>query len=149
MLCRKTVNFFSLLTHTQDSPEEKAKVTQELLALVTGLAHYLKILIRIALTGSLKLEREYGNVKALDYLLARLAILAHDDGDPNLAKRGYGKKGNNAVGNVPPSFTPSTWGIAYGYRSLAVSVNSLKQPLDSMHKLIACAHSRKLLESLS
>jgi hypothetical protein len=33
-------------------------MTQELLALVTGLAHYLKILIRIALTGALKLDKE-------------------------------------------------------------------------------------------
>jgi len=33
-------------------------MTQELLALVTGLAHYLKILIRIALTGALKLDKD-------------------------------------------------------------------------------------------
>ena len=35
----------------------KLGVTQELLSLVTGLAHYLKLLIRIGLQGSLKLER--------------------------------------------------------------------------------------------
>jgi len=122
MLCRKTVNFFSLLSHTQESPEQKAQVTQELLALVTGLAHYLKILIRIALTGSLKLEREHGNLKALDYLLARLYLLAKDDGDPSVSRRGYGKRKLDAMIDVPPAFTASTNGIAYGYRSLAVSL---------------------------
>lgn len=30
-------------------------ITQELLSLVTGLAHYLKILIRLALTSALRL----------------------------------------------------------------------------------------------
>lgn len=96
-------------------------MTQELLALVTGLAHYLKILIRIALTGSLKLEREHGNLKALDYLLARLSLLARDDGDPLIPKRGSGKRKIDAIVDIPPAFTSSTSGIAYGYRSLAVS----------------------------
>lgn len=35
----------------------KLGVTQELLSLVTGLAHYLKLLIRISLQGALKLVR--------------------------------------------------------------------------------------------
>lgn len=47
-------------------------VTQELLSLVTGLAHYLKLLIRIGLQGALKLEREKkapnGLHRFLDYL---------------------------------------------------------------------------------
>jgi hypothetical protein len=34
-------------------------MTQELLSLVTGLAHYLKVLIRIALTAALRLDREH------------------------------------------------------------------------------------------
>lgn len=124
MLCRKTVNFFSLLSHTQDPPEHRASITQELLALVTGLAHYLKILIRIALTGSLKLEREHGNTKALDYLLSRLSLLAMDDADPLTSVRGQGRSRHTGAAEVavPPGFTPSTRGIAYGYRSLAVSV---------------------------
>lgn len=125
MLCRKTVNFFSLLAHTQDSQHERAAVTQELLALVTGLAHYLKILIRIALTGSLKLEREFGNDHALDYLLDRLALLARADSvsaankqvvnEPNASRRGA-----NNMGPVPPGFTPSTKDVAFGFSSLAI-----------------------------
>lgn len=123
MLCRKTVNFFSLLAHTQDSQEERATVTQELLALVTGLAHYLKILIRIALTGSLKLEREFGNDRALDYLLDRLALLGKDDRistTKQLTSEPLTQRSKNANTSNPPGFTPSTKDVAYGFSSLAV-----------------------------
>lgn len=36
---------------------KKLGITQELLSLVTGLAHYLKILIRLALTSALRLVK--------------------------------------------------------------------------------------------
>lgn len=82
-MCRTTVNFFSLLAHTHETETWRvAGITDELLALVTRLAHYLKILIRIALTGALKLEREHSNRTALVEFLDRLARLAHDGGDP-------------------------------------------------------------------
>lgn len=55
LLCKKIVAFFSLLSKTQDTGVRKLGVTQELLSLVTGLAHYLKLLIRIGLQGALKL----------------------------------------------------------------------------------------------
>lgn len=58
LLCKKIVAFFSLLSKTQETGVRKLGVTQELLSLVTGLAHYLKLLIRIGLQGALKLERE-------------------------------------------------------------------------------------------
>lgn len=58
LLCKKIVSFFSLLSKTQDGEIRKLGVTQELLSLVTGLAHYLKLLIRICLQGALRLERE-------------------------------------------------------------------------------------------
>ncbi|CAD6505579.1 BgTH12-01069 [Blumeria graminis f. sp. triticale] len=58
LLCKKIVAFFSLLSKTQETGVRKLGVTQELLALVTGLAHYLKLLIRICLQGALKVERE-------------------------------------------------------------------------------------------
>jgi hypothetical protein len=58
LLCKKIVSFFSLLSKTQETGVRKLGVTQELLSLVTGLAHYLKLLIRIGLQGALKLERE-------------------------------------------------------------------------------------------
>ncbi|KPV75517.1 uncharacterized protein RHOBADRAFT_36373 [Rhodotorula graminis WP1] len=78
MLCKKVVNFFMLLSHTHETGARKMSITQELLSLVTGLAHYLKILIRIALTGSLKLEREHGNGQAIGLFLGRLDRLARD-----------------------------------------------------------------------
>lgn len=62
--------------------------SNELFTLITQLAHYLKILIRIALTGSIKLEREYNNQTAMTNCLARLNLLAMDSGDPNIKKRG-------------------------------------------------------------
>lgn len=58
MLCKKIINFFSLLSRTGDMEMKKLGITQELLSLVTGLAHYLKILIRLALTSALRLVRK-------------------------------------------------------------------------------------------
>ena len=60
MLCHKTVDLFMLLSHMQETGERQTSkrqtgkrqtgerqigMTQELLTLVTGLAHHLKILI--------------------------------------------------------------------------------------------------------
>ncbi|KNZ74640.1 Rho-type GTPase-activating protein 1 [Termitomyces sp. J132] len=75
MLCRKTVELFTLLSHTQETGSRRMGMTQELLALVTGLAHYLKILIRIALTGALKLERDQSVREAM-------ALAPENAGDP-------------------------------------------------------------------
>lgn len=65
LLCKKIVSFFSLLSKNQDSGSRKVGVTQELLSLVTGLAHYLKLLIRICLQGALRLEREASTSEGL------------------------------------------------------------------------------------
>ncbi|KAG9300575.1 hypothetical protein G9A89_000756 [Geosiphon pyriformis] len=79
MLCKKIVNFFSLLSHTQETGVRRMGITQELLSLVTGLAHYLKVLIRIALTGALKLERDYNNTTAISRFLNKLVELANKE----------------------------------------------------------------------
>ncbi|KAG0024274.1 hypothetical protein BGZ82_010505 [Podila clonocystis] len=79
MLCKKIVNFFSLLSHTQESGVRRLGMTQELLSLVTGLAHYLKILIRIALTCALKLERQYNSTFVIARFLNKLMELANRD----------------------------------------------------------------------
>ncbi|EGX49299.1 hypothetical protein AOL_s00078g332 [Orbilia oligospora ATCC 24927] len=75
LLCKKIVAFFTLLSKTQETGVRKLGVTQELLSLVTGLAHYLKLLIRISLQGALKLERDYSNVDAFNRFLAELSDL--------------------------------------------------------------------------
>ncbi|KAF8605904.1 RhoGAP-domain-containing protein [Ceratobasidium sp. AG-I] len=128
MLCRKTVDLFTLLSHTHSPNDPKhsgSGMTQELLALVTGLAHYLKILIRIALTGALKLERELGdNGVALGRFLDRMKALAKSGGDV---------RARRLVSSSKLSLTDSaitdgsgdgneTSVAAYGYRSLAPEV---------------------------
>ncbi|KAI9819584.1 MAG: hypothetical protein M1827_007034 [Pycnora praestabilis] len=75
LLCKKIVAFFSLLSKTQETGVRKLGVTQELLSLVTGLAHYLKLLIRISLQGTLKLERERSSTEGLCQFLDELGNL--------------------------------------------------------------------------
>ena len=115
MLCRKTVDLFTLLSHTQETGTRRVGMTQELLALVTGLAHYLKILIRIALTAALKLEREYGATDAITSFLDKLHMLSIQNGNVS-AKRLM----RMANGEVPEGRgNASTSGALYGFRSLA------------------------------
>ncbi|KAI9321493.1 hypothetical protein BX666DRAFT_2023622 [Dichotomocladium elegans] len=78
MLCKKIINFFSLLSRTQEM--RRLGITQELLSLVTGLAHYLKILIRISLTKALRLELILGRPIAVASLLNNLMEVAGKEG---------------------------------------------------------------------
>ena len=117
MLCRKTVDLFTLLSHTQEAGTRRMGMTQELLALVTGLAHYLKILIRIALTGALKLERDCDVYEPMTSFLDKLHMLAIQGANPN-AKRMI--KGDTLVSLVSSgSSNRSTEGVTYGFKSLA------------------------------
>lgn len=75
LLCKKVVAFFALLTQSQGTGVRRLGVTQELLSLVTGLAHYLKLLIRICLQGALKLERETRSANGLTHFLAQVNSL--------------------------------------------------------------------------
>jgi hypothetical protein len=75
LLCKKIVAFFQLLSQSVDAGMQRLGVTQELLSLVTGLAHYLKLLIRICLQGALKLERETGSTEGLRRFLDRINTL--------------------------------------------------------------------------
>jgi hypothetical protein len=59
LLCKKVVAFFALLTQSQG----------------TGLAHYLKLLIRICLQGALKLERETRSSTGLTGFLTQVNSL--------------------------------------------------------------------------
>ncbi|CAM0140064.1 unnamed protein product [Umbelopsis sp. WA50703] len=81
MLCKKIVNFFSLLSHTQDTAGGRhSGVTEELLSSVTGLAHYLKILIRVALTSALRLEGRWNCGDGTTDFLEQLMRLSSQDG---------------------------------------------------------------------
>ncbi|KAF2257854.1 rho-type GTPase-activating protein-like protein [Lojkania enalia] len=75
LLCKKVVAFFALLTQSQGTGVRRLGVTQELLSLVTGLAHYLKLLIRICLQGALKLERETRSASGLTGFLSQVNSL--------------------------------------------------------------------------
>ena len=75
LLCKKVVAFFQLLAESQDTGVRRLGVTQELLSLVTGLAHYLKLMIRICLSGALKLERETGTAVGLESFLQDISKL--------------------------------------------------------------------------
>ncbi|GAB7364097.1 hypothetical protein MBLNU230_g4649t1 [Neophaeotheca triangularis] len=75
LLCKKVVAFFQLLAESQDTGVRRLGVTQELLSLVTGLAHYLKLMIRICLSGALKLERETGSAEGLEIFLEDISKL--------------------------------------------------------------------------
>ncbi|KAL0576453.1 Rho-type GTPase activating protein Rga1 [Marasmius crinis-equi] len=132
MLCRKTVELFTLLSHTQETGARRMGMTQELLALVTGLAHYLKILIRIALTGALKLERENEAVSArgevmvvrdaMASFLDKLHLLAVQQGNPAARRVIKGKGPVGYVGddeNGRTDLNQGTQGVTYGFRSLA------------------------------
>lgn len=117
MLCRKTVDLFTLLSRTQETGSRRIGMTQELLALVTGIAHYLKILIRIALTGALKLEREQSVREAMPSFLDKLHLLAVQGGDP--AARRIIKSGSGEVVGQTSGANLGTQGVSYGFRSLA------------------------------
>lgn len=88
-------------------------ITQELLSLVTGLAHYLKILIRIALTAALKLERDYSSKNALSHFLSRLDRLCKD---PEALK-----SPTHAIEDAtkPQPVIEGVKSRPYGYKSLA------------------------------
>ncbi|KAI9618934.1 hypothetical protein H4Q26_012191 [Puccinia striiformis f. sp. tritici PST-130] len=129
MLCKKIVNFFSLLSHTHETGARKMSITKELLSLVTGLAHYLKILIRIALTSALKLEREFSDRNGILQFLSRLDRLARDP-DASKATTGPPSAQPDRAGGAPTQTTnppPSTNGKLrpYGYKSLTRAVGTL------------------------
>lgn len=121
MLCRKTVDLFTLLSHTGDAgATRRMGMTQELLSLVTGLAHYLKILIRIALTGALKLDRDHGRHAALLDFLDKLQGLAVEGGNPAARRVVHSARAREIdPSNSSPNLPLATQGVSYGYSSLA------------------------------
>ncbi|KAI5288059.1 hypothetical protein KEM54_005505 [Ascosphaera aggregata] len=85
LLCKKIVAFFSLLSKSSEQGVRKLGVTPDLLKLVTGLAHYLKLLIRIGLQGALRFEREFNDptklyafLETIDHLVPANDINSHD-----------------------------------------------------------------------
>lgn len=134
VLCRKTVDLFTQLSHSQKDVSRQG-ITQDLLGLITGIAHYLKILLRLALLGALRLRREYHDEAAIKSFLDQLHRLMEENGDPLASRRLHS----------PPTIVPSTpndrpsiglrvggqvikearsrEGVAFGFRSLDPEVS--------------------------
>ncbi|PVV05343.1 hypothetical protein BB560_000140 [Smittium megazygosporum] len=72
LLCKKIVSFFFFLTNSQNNTGSDF-LTNTFLTLVTSIAHYLKVLIRVALKCSLKAEIEYSCPNNVANLLDRLS----------------------------------------------------------------------------
>lgn len=62
-LCRKIVSYLSLLSKTRNlnRTERTEGLAQDLLAMSSSMAHYLKVLIRYGLSASLKCDRQQSN----------------------------------------------------------------------------------------
>jgi hypothetical protein len=134
MLCRKTVDLFTSLSNAQKETSRQG-MTQELLALITGIAHFLKILIRIALLGALKLQREYPEPDGVSRFLGPLQRMAEENGDPTARRLVDSSKppssyipkppseaspqNSISVGTHEPHQSPSTKGVIFGFKSLA------------------------------
>ena len=111
MLCRKTVDLFTLLSHTQETGARRMGMAQE------RLAHYLKILIRIALTGALKLERDYDAHEPMTSFLDKLHMLVIQGANPSAKRMIKGSNGEALASSRNSNI--STEGVAYGFKSLA------------------------------
>lgn len=74
-MCKKIVKFFQIcVIQSAETGVKRLEVTQELSSPVTGLAHYLRLLVRIGLQACLKLE--YNRVsKALTVFLKALTTV--------------------------------------------------------------------------
>jgi len=141
MLCQKIIGLFNFF-HEEETGARHMDITQELLAKVTDLAYYLKILIRIALIRALKLERretggseaegyqqqQYGMYKALTTangapplaqgevmasFLDTIHLLAVQGGNP-AARRMTTRSSSESSSTKNPSKH-----VRYGFRSLA------------------------------
>lgn len=71
LLCKKVVNLFHICVKSAKIGVTRLEVTQELPSVVTDLAHYMKLLVRIGLQTSLKLEDNHVS-KALTVFLKAL-----------------------------------------------------------------------------
>lgn len=72
-LCKKLVAFMSVVSKAREKGDKQLGVTQDLLTLVTSLAHYLKVLLRYGLSSCLQYDRQFvlphGGKEAVDSFL--------------------------------------------------------------------------------
>src|SRR6266404_5745729 len=121
MLCRKLVDLLTLVANSQNQGARRVGMTQELVTLITGFAHYLKIVIRTTLVGGLKLGSEHGVAEALGLFLHKLQLFSVHGKNPS-AGRLVGVKHDVALAQLPASANPNTYNVMYGFRSLAPEI---------------------------
>jgi hypothetical protein len=73
-LCKKVVNLFNICVKSAETGVTRLEVTHELPSVATDLAHYMKLLVRIGLQISLKLEDNRAS-KALTVFLKALTTV--------------------------------------------------------------------------
>jgi hypothetical protein len=136
MLCKEMVELFVLLSNTRDTGARRLGMTQEPLKLITGIPNYLKNLIRIALTGALKL-REHGVSEALQSFLDKLHRFAVESGNPS-ARRMIAGNNDLPLARGFASINTSTYGVTYGFRSLAPEIAGESPFIDATRDF--CTH---------
>lgn len=93
-LCKKVVSFMSLLSRSRELSIQEPGPTQELLDSVTGMAHYLKLLIRYGLTNALRYDRAFPSGNIVDKFLEQVGT--HDQIPANpLESLGVSGKAND------------------------------------------------------
>ena len=120
LFCRKLVDLYTLLGR-QEAIRERNGISQELLSLITGLAHYLKLLIRTAISASLKLKREAHVENAVALFLVRLHLLLKAP-DPRLPRMLLRANGESFALESAGQSNSSTFGAAFGFPSLTPEV---------------------------
>lgn len=71
-LCKKIVAYMSLLSKNRDKSVKEPGPSHDLLDSVTGMAHYLKLLIRYGLSNSLRYDRAFPNSNRLVEFLEKV-----------------------------------------------------------------------------
>jgi hypothetical protein len=84
LLCKKTVAFLLFISRTKETGVTKLGVSEELLPPITGIAHYLKLLLRICLQALLRLEEEKSASEGLSQFLD---LLSTEDRGPSLLEQ--------------------------------------------------------------
>lgn len=129
------VDLFTLLSGDRDTDAQRRDIAQQLLKLVTGITDNLKVLVRIALIGALRLERNDGSGEALESFLNNLHMIAARKARPSSRRIVAGAKDIVPLSERSASINTSTYGVTYGFRSLAPEITGASPFVDASQDL--------------
>jgi len=118
LLCLQTLEIFMLFSHVKKSAVEQISISEKLLILLTKEARYLKLIIGIALTGALELEREHASGEVMSNFLNKFHVFEVQGFDPNASRLIRGSNGE-PMKPILGAGNYGTQGVMYGFRSLA------------------------------